>query len=214
MHRKLVCCVLIAVLTAPVFAADQQAAMLFVNGNVLLNGGAVPGSSVIMPGDLVQSSAESLATINANGSNVVILANSVASFQGDAVSVAHGSVRVATSKRMATNAENVTITPTSDAWTEFEVTDTDETIQIAARKGDLTIDDGSQISTLPEGQQATIEKKKKRRKGAAAIPAGGGALLTSPLAMWIGAGAVGGIIIWVLWQGGDPMSDDTPPSSP
>jgi hypothetical protein len=44
---------------------------------------------------------------------------------------------------MMTNAGEVTVAPATSAWTEFEVTDVDGTGQIVARKGDVSISDGS-----------------------------------------------------------------------
>jgi hypothetical protein len=50
------------------------------------------------PGDLVQARPDSVANINATGSSVMTLSDSLVKFGGDAVSVEHGSVIVATSK--------------------------------------------------------------------------------------------------------------------
>ena len=49
--------------------------------------------------------------------------------------------------------------PASNAWTEFNVTDVDGTVRIAARKGDLTITDESGTVTLPQGQQTTRDEQ-------------------------------------------------------
>lgn len=212
--RNLTCWLMIAIFPASLWAADARAAMLYAKGTAWVNGASVPRSSAIFPGDLVQTPPESLAQINASGSNVMVLSNSLVKFEGNAVSIEHGGVSVATSKGMTTRFGEVTVTPVSSDWTEFEVTDVDGTVQVAARKGDVSVSDGQETATLPEGQQATVDdpqkKKKKRRKAGAIIPAGSGPWLSSPWAIGIGAAAVGGVTIWVLLQGDDPMSPKDP----
>jgi hypothetical protein len=80
---------------------------------------------------------------------------------------------VSTSKGMATTAGDVKVEPASSAWTEFNVTDVDLTVRIAARKGDVTISDGKGTVTLAQGQETTRDQssdnstdnsKRKNRK--------------------------------------------------
>ena len=93
----------------------------------------------------------------------------------------------------------------------------DGTVQIAARKGDLTIsDDTGTTATLAQGQETTRDdsqsqnddkkKKKKKRRAAGAAPAAGGGILDSPWAIGIGGGAVAGATAWVLIRGDEPVS--------
>jgi hypothetical protein len=75
-------------------------------------------------------------------------------FEGGAVAVEHGTVKLATSKNMSARAGMVTAAPTPSAWTEFELTDVNGTVRIVALKGDLQISNGSETMTLSQGQQA------------------------------------------------------------
>jgi hypothetical protein len=105
------------------------------------------------------------------------------------------------------------VVPVSDsASTEFEVVDADGTAKIIARKGDLTLDDGKTTSTLPEGQETTRdeESRKDRKRGAGAVPGAAGGILDSPVAIAIGAGAMGGQVTWVLLEGDDPVRPKDP----
>ena len=175
-----------------------------------------PGTSAVFPGDLVQTRSDSVASINASGSNVVVLADSLVKFEGPAVALEHGTLRVATSRGLSTHTGDVTVTPASNGWTEFEVKQlSDDAVQIVAQKGDVTVSDGSTTSTLSQGQQTTVDnsaekKKKKRRKGGGAVPASGGAVLDSPAVIYGGAAAVGGLLTWVLLQDGNPVSQAKP----
>jgi hypothetical protein len=214
--RNVACWTMIAVVPASLLAADSAPAMLYARGAAWINGGAVPRTSAVFPGDLVQTRSDSVASINASGSNVVVLADSLVKFEGPAVALEHGSLRVATSKGLSTHTGDLTVTPAANGWTEFEVKQVgDDTVQIMAQKGDVTVSDGSSSSTLSQGQQTTVgnsmeKKKKKRRKGGGAVPASGGAVLDSPVVIYGGAAAVGGLLTWVLLEDSNPVSQVAP----
>src|SRR5580700_6820099 len=140
--RKLASCVLLLVVPGSLMAADSGAAMLYADGAAWLNGSHVPNSSAIFSGDLVQTRSDSAANIHAPGSSVTILGDSLVEFEGASLKVEHGGVSVSTSKGLATTAGAVSVAPASIAsWTEFNVIDTDGTVRIAARKGDLSVTD-------------------------------------------------------------------------
>ncbi len=204
----------VIIFSSALFAADQPAAMLYSHGAALLNGNNIARSSAIFSGDLVQTNADSVANINATGSSVLVLNESMVQYEGSTLKLEHGGVTVSTSKSLATRAGNVTVSPSSAVWTEFEVRDVDGKVQIAARKGDLTISDDSGTTTLAQGQQTTRDdsqqdeekrKKKNRRVAAAEVPAWGAAL-DSPWAVGIGGGIILGGTAWVLLQNDDPAS--------
>lgn len=198
--------------------------MLYTHGAAWLNGAHVPSSSAIFTGDLVQTRSDSAANINAPGSSISVLGESLVQFEGSSLKVEHGGVFVSTSKGVATTAGEVQVTPVSNAWTEFNVTDTDGTVKIAALKGDLTVTDGNSTVTLAQGQQTTRDeqseqsdqsdksdkKKNNKKRGEGAAPAAGGGVLDSPVAIGIGAAAIGGVTIWALTRSGNPVSPSTP----
>jgi hypothetical protein len=214
LYLKILSCMMVVIFPAALFAADQPAAMLYSHGTALLNGDSVARSSAIFSGDLVQTNADSAANINASGSIVLVLNDSLVKYQGNAVELEHGGVTISTSKLLATRAGDVTVSPAASVWTEFEVRDVDGTVQIAARKGDLTISDDTGTTTLAQGQETTRDdsqsqgdnKKKKKKRGAGAVPGAHGGFLSSPWAIGIGGGAVAGATAWVLIRGDEPVS--------
>ena len=218
--RKLVSCVLLLILPGSLMAADSGAAMLYADGAAWLNGNSVPKSSAIFSGDLVQTRSDSGASIHAPGSSITVLGDSLVQFEGASLKVEHGGVAVATSKAMVTTAGDVRVEPASSTWTEFNVTDTDGTVRIVARKGDLKITDDQGTTTLQQGQDTTRDeqsdqtdnskKKSKKKQGVGAAPAAGGGLLDSPIAVGIGGAAVLGITIWVLVKSDNPLSPAEP----
>jgi hypothetical protein len=219
--RKMVSCVLLLFFPVSIFAADSGAAMLYTNGAAWLNGAHVPRSSAIFSGDMVQTRSDSVANINAPGSAITVFGDSLVQFEGTSMKVEHGGVTVSTSKGVATTAGDVKVAPASNAWTEFNVTDVDGTVRIAARKGELTVTDDSGTVTLQQGQETTRDEtsdqtnksqtnKKKKKQGEGAAPAAGGGILNSPVAIGIGAGAVAGVTIWVLTKSEPPVSPSSP----
>ena len=153
--RDILCWAMMVLVPASLLATDSGVAMVRPYGTAWLNGTAVAQSSAIFPGDLVQTGSSSAMKIRSSGSSVTVLSDSLVNFEGGAVGVEHGGVKLVTSKGMSARAGIITATPASSAWTEFELTDVNGTIQIVALKGDLRISDGSETTTLPEGQQAT-----------------------------------------------------------
>src|SRR5882762_7716817 len=215
-YVKILNSLLIVIFPLALFAADRPAAMLYSHGTALLNGHSIARSSAIFFGDLVETDAASAANINASGSIVLVLNDSLVQYQDQAVKLEHGGVTISTSKLLGTRAGDITVSPAASAWTEFEVRDVDGRVHIVARKGDLTINDEKGTTTLAQGEQTTREdsdsekdkdKKKKRKKGAAAAPAAAeGGVFNSPIAVGIGGAAILGGAVWVLVQGDEPTS--------
>jgi ElaB/YqjD/DUF883 family membrane-anchored ribosome-binding protein len=211
--RDISCWMLLVVVPASLLGADSGAAMLYAKGTAWINGTSVPQSSAVFPGDLVQTKPDGVVRINATGSTVMILSDSLVKYEGGAVSVEHGAVSVATTKGMKTRAGEVLVTPSSSGWTEFEVRDVNGTVQIIARKGDVSVSDGAETSTLPQGQQTTrddSDNRRKKKRAAGAVSAAGVSVMDSPYAIGVGGAAVGGLLIWVLLQGDDPASPVDP----
>jgi hypothetical protein len=213
LYLKILSCMMVVIFPAALFATDQPAAMLYSHGTALLNGDSVERSSAIFSGDLVQTNRDSAANINAAGSIVLVLNDTLVKYQGNAVELEHGGVTISTSKLLATRAGDVTVSPANGVWTEFQVRDVDGTVQIAARKGDLTITDDTGTTTLTQGQETTRDdqsqddkKKKKKRENTGASPAARGGIMDSPWAIGIGGGAILGATAWVLLQSGPPVS--------
>jgi hypothetical protein len=214
MRRYILCWVVFALFPMSLLAADSGAAMLYAKGTAWLNGSAVPNSSAVFPGDLVQTKTNSMADINAPGSSIMILPDSVVKFEGDSLAIDRGSVSVTTAKGLSTHAEDLTVTPASPGSAQFEVNNVDGKVQIVARKGNLSISDGLETTTLSEGQQTTREtstqRTKRRRRAAGAYPAAGGGVLNSPYVIGVGGAAIVGLVTWVVLQSPNPASPSMP----
>jgi hypothetical protein len=153
--RILLCWMMVISVPASLMAADSGTAMARPYGPAWLNGTSVQQSSAVFPGDLVQTGSSAAFKIRAAGSSVTVLADSLVKLDTGAISLERGSVQMLTSKGMFARAGTVTATPASSAWTEFQLTRADGTVRIVAVKGDLQVTDGSQTTTLPQGQETT-----------------------------------------------------------
>src|SRR5271157_1419667 len=212
--RSAVCCLLAILFPAQMMLAGETAsAMLYTNGSAWLNGSEVPKSAAVFLGDMLQTRPDSTASIQSNGSSVMVLADSLVKFEGPAVEIEHGGVRVTTSRGLAARAGDVTVKPAADTWTEFQVTDVDGRMQIAANKGDVTVQDDKGTTTVTQGQQTTRDdtadtekKKKKRRRGGGAATAAGGGIMSSPAVVYGGLAGVGVGAIWIWTRNESPVS--------
>src|SRR5258708_39145173 len=123
---KVISCALLFLFPTSMFAADSNAALLYSNGGVRVNGVDVRrSSSVIFSGDLLQTQSDSAANINAPGSSVMVLPGSVVQFEGSSVRIAQGGIAVSTSRGVATTVGDVKIAPASKSWTQFHFIDLD-----------------------------------------------------------------------------------------
>ncbi len=218
--RSAVCCLLAIVFPAQMMLAGETAsAMLYTNGSAWVNGTEAPKSVAMFAGDLLQTRPDSTASIQSNGSNVMVMADSLVKFEGPAVELEHGSLRVTTSRGLAAVAGDVTIKPAADAWTEFQVTDVNGQVQIAANKGDVTVQDDKGTTTVAQGQQTTRDdtnandtekKKKQRRKAAGAETAARGGIMSSTAVVYGGLAGLGGAAIWIWTREPSPVSPACP----
>ncbi|MBI3475240.1 MAG: hypothetical protein HY010_05885 [Acidobacteria bacterium] len=205
-------------LLVPVRLLGQESAsgMVYVNGSATVNGTEIPKSVAVFPGDALETKQDASATINTNGSSVMVFSDSLVKYEGPSVGVDRGSVRVNTGSGFEAHACEVKARPVNNTPTQYQFTHTDGHVTVIATKGDVTVEDHQDSKTVKEGEQATrddgcavaAKKNPKRRPGA--TTAAGGGILSSPTAVYTGIAIVGGITTWVWLQGDDPISPACP----
>jgi hypothetical protein len=206
-----ICWMLVALTPASLLAdADPGGAMLYGRGKepVLLNGKPLPRSSAVFPGDLIQTPPESVATLDAPGSGIVLYPDTKVKFEQNSVSLQHGSLSVGTSKRMVATALDVTATPAADAWTEFEVADINGSIRVIASNGSVEVTCAKGNFSLSEGDEMIRDSagncSKKKRKPAAIFPGSSGTL-SSPWVIIGSLGTTGGVLCLLLCDNPQPF---------
>ena len=147
--------------TSPVPAtAAPASAVLMPHGSVMLNGKSAADSTALFPGDRVQVPGGSYASINGNGSLMVLQPGSSVVYTGKGLDLQQGGVAVSTLNGMPVNTEGLSIAP-STGHGKYDVLDDNGSVQIASLEGDLNILDGGQATVLPAGQQTTRDRHKK-----------------------------------------------------
>jgi hypothetical protein len=196
-------------------------AILHSQGGVWVNGNEAPDASAVFAGDVVETKPGFSATLTLDGSSVVMQPESIGTFQENLLVLDHGSVAVGTSKSFRVRVNCITVIPVVNDWTQYEVTDTNGTVQVAARKNDVNIEhdrgrtkpptetEQSHGTTVHEGQQSNNDESSVC--GAPSRPADAGSLLNPK---WIAAGAgSAGVLLWLILHGGgnkSPVSNAQP----
>ena len=112
-------------------AADKGSAVLHSEGGVWVNGSEVAGSTVVFPGDLLETKPGFIANLDAEGSSVLIQAESVVKVQDNSLSLEHGSVSVGTSTSMSVQVNCLKVEPVSNERTQYDVSDVSGKVQVA-----------------------------------------------------------------------------------
>lgn len=161
-------------------------------------------------GDLIETKPGFSATLNLEGSTVLIQPESVAKLQQNLLVLDHGSVSVGTSAEFQVKVNCITAVPVLSAWTQYDVTDLNGTVQVSARKQDVKVEHeigrGKQPAQ-PEASDRGVVRETEQKNydesqlcGAAAPLNAAGSNLNPK---WVAAGAAGaGILIWILVHGG------------
>jgi hypothetical protein len=225
MFRRVLIWMLVAYLPASLQAADTTPAILHSQGGVWVNGMEAADSSAVFPGDLLETKPGFNASLSIDGSTVSIQPESVVKFEENLLALDHGSLLVGTTTGMRVRVHCITVIPVSNAeWTQYEVTDVNGTVQVAAHKKDVRIElegnpQKTPTATVASGGTAVHEGEQASRRESevcAAPPqpkAASGPLNLNP--KWIAAGGVGaGILICLLAHcfggGSGPVSPSQP----
>lgn len=210
--------------TGPAQAGQAQtgAAVLRTQGGVWVNGYEAQDFSAVFPGDLLETKVGSPANLNMDGSTVLIQPESVAKLQNNLLELDHGSVSVGTSKSFKVRVNCITVVPVLNEWTQYDVTNLNRNIQVAARKNDVNVEreldhgkpspetEASRGSTVHENEQKGFDESEIC--GPPAQPARAG---TSINPKWIAVGAAGvGVLVCVLLCRGTPTKPSISPSAP
>lgn len=198
------------------------AAILHTQGGVWINGYEARDASAVFPGDLLETKQGSSANLSLDGATVLIQPESVAKLQTNLLELDHGSVLVGTSKSFKVRVHCITVVPVLNEWTQYEVINVNGTIQVAARKDDVRVEqewDRKKPAPQTEALQGAIVHESEQKSfdqsqicGAPAQPAGASTGLNPK---WIAGGATAGagILLCALLCGGGgktPLSPSVP----
>src|SRR5215471_277561 len=117
--KSALACLLAFLLPMQLLAKDSTAAMVYASGAAWVNGTEVPKSAALFAGDMLQTRPEATANINASGSSIMVLSDSLVKYQGPSVEVEHGAVRILISTGPGATAGGVRGKPWGWGWPEY-----------------------------------------------------------------------------------------------
>ena len=197
----------------PLQAQNTAGAMVYAKGKVRVDTVEIPDSQAIFTGQSLETNSDSQASMVLQGSSVLVLPDSKIRLDPEElVFYDEGEIDITTVKRIVVRAGNLTIAPAPAPSSHFDVSKRKCRVHVIARIGDVEITRGFQTETLKEGKETTFEDAcpAARTKKPGAAPAAGGSLLSSWPAIVAGSGAATGVLVWVLIQGDDPISQSCP----
>ncbi|MFZ0319052.1 MAG: hypothetical protein WAL56_07995 [Candidatus Sulfotelmatobacter sp.] len=215
--RNFICGVMIVIGPASLLAQSTDRALLNSDGGTLLNGSPSPNTSTIFRHDLIQTPKGHAAKIDAEGSTVTVAPETLVQFEGDELVLDHGGLELSTARQMKVRVNCITVIPITAEITQFNVTDVDGKVKIAAYQNDVKIHAaGAAFRTTREGESSDSivrqgeQKTRDEHCGAAArpeaVPEGIGAILNGPKAWITGMVIAGTIACFGLCHGDDPIS--------
>jgi hypothetical protein len=206
-------------------AADSASAILHSKGGVWVNGTEARDSTVVFPGDVLETKSGFVANLDSEGSSVLIQPQSLVKYQGTFLDLEHGGVAVGTSTSMSVHVHCIRVEPIVKDRTQYEVGDVNGTVHVAARKNDVNIthtgaarktssqDDATRSATVHEGKETSREESQVC--GGADAPRGiGDSPSTKGLEITAGAIAGIGLLCVLLCSGGLSGSGSVSPSQP
>ena len=195
-------------------SASTPSAMLASQGDVSVNGKKVPSSIALFVGDRVQTGENSVGTLTAKDASVLIFSHTSLTYGGNYVEIGCGAIALnLDGNALSARVQNLIITPTSES-SKIEITKSNGKLQIGARQGTLTVDDGAQKSQVETGKSLNFENAGDCSRKAAAVPPGAEGApsplhVSNALLYGIGAGVAGGVLLLILNAG----SNNSPPAS-
>lgn len=202
---KLVSLFLLCLFSAGVMLGEVRAAMALANGVVALNGSALLHSSAIFAGDQLETSANSAVTISANGTSILVGANSRIHYFSDSVGLHSGSAQVNTSNGMKLETDSITVLPNKDA-AKYRVERSTDTVTIAALTGELRVINGTDSTVLQAGTGMTLKEVDYDQTES---PVKGPS--NRKIFVWVGgATAATGALVWATVDHKKPISNQIP----
>ena len=140
-----------------VLAGDEPAGVMRSNGTVLVNGSGSTTTAVLFNGDSVQTTEGALVTISSPGSSVLVPPNSHVVFNGSVLHLDTGTASISTTKGMAAQAGQYTISPATGGTAKFQISTEGNALVVRSASGTLNVTSANRAFAVAEGATATLE---------------------------------------------------------
>lgn len=151
--RAVMCYVLALLLPVSMLSAQNSpagGAILLSRGMVTINGDLVKNSSALLGSEEISTGMESAAQITSSGSDVLIAADTMASYAHDAIHLRSGAILITSRSGMSAQLDKMKFSPTNlSALTKYEVRSVGCDVTVSVREGRVSLPDGR---VLDKGQ--------------------------------------------------------------
>lgn len=211
---RLVSLGLVVVFPYSMMASEMRAAVVNASESVVVNGKQVPKTTTVLPGDRVTIPATSDATMTLNGTSIVIPRASTVTFGGDSVSLDHqAAVWVNTTQGVAAEVKGIRIAPAANGTAQYQVARFNGQVFIAAKQGNVTLDDSTGSHVVPEGKMLAVADPEPQKPGSVPATTGAGVsagAIPTWVAVLIGLAAAGAAAAVGIATTGRPTSPAHP----
>jgi hypothetical protein len=205
-----------------------SSAILHTQGGVWVNNNEANDSAAIFSGDTVETKTGFSANLILEGSAAMMQPESVGTLKDNLLELDHGGVAVETSKIFKVRTHCITVVPVSDDFTQYEVTNVNGSVHVAARKKDVNVeidgrhkspvDNAANVGSQNGGSVHEGEEKSYDQSQLCAVPeklpeARG----IQPKWYAIGGGGAAAILVCVLlpcWGGKGNNNNSISPTNP
>lgn len=144
---KICCCVLLFVFPASMIASDAIGSLLTV-GAVTIDGRPSPSKSAVFAGENIRTGDSARAVVTTHGMMISLAPNSSLRIDTGKLGLDSGAI-VVSGGNVAVRVNGTRIATSGESSSEFLVKRVDDDLKVVALKGDLTIGDGPQPTTVP-----------------------------------------------------------------
>ncbi len=157
--RAVMCYIMALLLPVSMLSAQNSpagGAILTPHGMVTINGDLVKNSSALLGSEAISTGLESAAQITSSGSDVLIAADTLASYAHDSIQLKSGAILITSRSGMSAQLDKMKISPTNlSALTKFEVRSVGCDVTVSVREGSVTLPDGRVLDKGQSFQGAT-----------------------------------------------------------
>jgi len=135
--------------------AAEPSALLSATGKVRVNDNLVPRSATIFFGDRIRTAGRATGTVTSRGAMVFVGGNSALVYAQTGLELDCGSLLVSTTMGLGARTGEVRVSPVS-GQAKYAMLHKDGKVEIAAREGELEVENGSQRLSLVAGKELAL----------------------------------------------------------
>lgn len=167
--------------------AAEPSALLSATGKVRVNDNVVPRSATIFFGDRIRTAGRATGTVTSRGSTVFVGGNSALVYAQNGLQLDCGSMLVSTTMGLGARTGEVKVSPVS-GQAKYAMLHRDGKVEIAAREGELEVENGSRRLSLVAGKELSLPGACMMRAAAGRLPP----VVQGPSGLWVGLPALAG----------------------